>query len=211
METRAEIEAEYVRRIERELLRRKAKTRLSDFIRYMHTDYLMGWVHQEICDTLDKFIADVRARRAPRLIICMPPRSGKSEIVSRNFPAFAFGVNPDLQIIACSYSADLTSRFNRDVQRIIDNDKYRQIFPDTSLNSQNVKTSSKGSYIRTSDLFEIVNHRGAYRSTGVGGGITGAGADVLILDDVFKDRLRLTVQQFVTKFGIGTPRPLTRA
>lgn len=184
----AEAREEYIRRIHNEILRRKAKTHLSDFIRYLHPDYMMGWVHQEICDTLDKFIADVRARRAPRLIICMPPRSGKSEIVSRNFPAFAFGVNPDLQIIACSYSADLTSRFNRDVQRLIDNDRYRRVFPDTTLNSQNVKVSAKGSYIRTSDLFEIVNHKGAYRSTGVGGGITGQGAECLIIDDPFKDR-----------------------
>lgn len=183
-----EAREEYLRRIHNEILRRKAKTHLSDFIRYLHPDYMMGWVHQEICDTLDKFIADVKARKAPRLIICMPPRSGKSEIVSRNFPAFAFGVNPDLQIIACSYSADLTSRFNRDVQRLIDNEKYYSVFPDTLLNSQNVRVSAKGSYIRTSDLFEIVNHKGAYRSTGVGGGITGAGADVLILDDLFKDR-----------------------
>ena len=184
----AEAREEYIRRIHNEILRRKAKTHLSDFIRYLHPDYMMGWVHQEICDTLDKFIADVRARRAPRLIICMPPRSGKSEIVSRNFPAFAFGVNPDLQIIACSYSADLTSRFNRDVQRLTDNDRYRRVFPDTTLNSQNVKVSAKGSYIRTSDLFEIVNHKGAYRSTGVGGGITGQGAECLIIDDPFKDR-----------------------
>lgn len=183
-----EAREEYLRRIHNEILRRKAKTHLSDFIRYLHPDYMMGWVHQEICDTLDKFIADVKARKAPRLIICMPPRSGKSEIVSRNFPAFAFGVNPDFQIIACSYSADLTSRFNRDVQRLIDNEKYYSVFPDTTLNAQNVATSSKGKFIRTSDLFEIVNHKGAYRSTGVGGGITGAGADVLILDDVFKDR-----------------------
>ena len=184
----AEAREEYLRRIQNEILRRRAKTHLSDFIRYLHPDYMMGWVHQEICDTLDKFIADIRARRAPRLIICMPPRSGKSEIVSRNFPAYAFGVNPDLQIIACSYSADLTSRFNRDVQRLIDNEKYYSVFPDTTLNAQNVATSSKGKFIRTSDLFEIVGHKGAYRSTGVGGGITGQGAECLIIDDPFKDR-----------------------
>ena len=182
-----EAREEYIRRIHNEILRRSASTHLSDFIKYVHSDYLMGWVHKEICDTLDTFIADVKAHKAPRLVICMPPRSGKSEIVSRNFPAFAFGVNPDLQIIASSYSSDLTSRFNRDVQRIIDNDKYRQIFPDTFLNSQRVKTTT-GAYIRTSDLFEIVNHKGAYRSTGVGGGITGLGADILIIDDPLKDR-----------------------
>jgi predicted phage terminase large subunit-like protein len=183
-----EAQAEYVRRIKAEMQRRSAQHTLSDFILYTSDDYLMGWVHKEICDTLDQFYEDVKARKSPRLIICMPPRSGKSQIVSRAFPAYALGRDPDLNIIATSYSSDLVSRFNRDVQRIIDNEKYYSVFPDTSLNSQNVKTSAKGSYIRTSDLFEIVGHKGSYRSTGVGGGLTGMGADILIIDDPFKDR-----------------------
>lgn len=188
METRAEIEAEYVRRIERELLRRSATKHLDSFILYTYADYQMGWVHKEICDTLDQFLRDVESQKSPRLIICQPPRSGKSEIVSRRFPAYALGKNPDLQIIATSYSSDLVSRFNRDVQRIIDDDIYREIFPSTTLNGRNVKTDTRASYIRTSDLFEVVGHKGSYRSTGVGGGITGQGADILIIDDPIKDR-----------------------
>lgn len=188
METRAEIEAEYVRRIERELLRRSATKHLDSFILYTYADYQMGWVHKEICDTLDQFLRDVEAQKSPRLIICQPPRSGKSEIVSRRFPAYALGKNPDLQIIATSYSSDLVSRFNRDVQRIIDDDIYREIFPSTTLNGRNVRTDTRASYIRTSDLFEVVGHKGSYRSTGVGGGITGQGADILIIDDPIKDR-----------------------
>ena len=188
METRAEIEAEYVRRIERELLRRSATKHLDSFILYTYADYQMGWVHKEICDTLDQFLRDVEAQKSPRLIICQPPRSGKSEIVSRRFPAYALGKNPDLQIIATSYSSDLVFRFNRDVQRIIDDDIYREIFPSTTLNGRNVKTDTRASYIRTSDLFEVVGHKGSYRSTGVGGGITGQGADILIIDDPIKDR-----------------------
>lgn len=188
METRAEIEAEYVSRIERELLRRSATKHLDSFILYTYADYQMGWVHKEICDTLDQFLRDVEAQKSPRLIVCQPPRSGKSEIVSRRFPAYALGKNPDLQIIATSYSSDLVSRFNRDVQRIIDDDIYREIFPSTTLNGRNVKTDTRASYIRTSDLFEVVGHKGSYRSTGVGGGITGQGADILIIDDPIKDR-----------------------
>lgn len=173
----------------RELLRRQAMQSLSDFMLYTHSDeYLMGWVHKEICDTLDQFIKDVFDKKSPRLIITMPPRSGKSEIVSRSFPAYALGKNPNFQIIATSYSADLTSRFNRDVQRVIDSDPYREVFPDTCLNSKNIKNDAKGAYIRTSDLFEIVGHNGSYRSCGVGGGITGAGADIFIIDDPIKDR-----------------------
>lgn len=110
-----------------------------------------------------------------------------SEKASRRFPAYALGKYPDLNIIATSYASDLAQRMNRDVQRIIDTPEYREIFPNTCLNSSNVKTSAKGSYIRTSDMFEIVGHKGAYRSAGVGGGITGMGADILLIDDYLKD------------------------
>ena len=169
-------------------LKLSAVESLEGFILYNNHNYSAGWVHKEICKALDQFLVDVQNKKSPRLIICMPPRHGKSELVSRYFPAYAFGRNPDLQIIATSYSADLSQRFNRDVQRIIDSEPYKEIFPRTSLNSTNVRTNASGSYIRTSDLFEIVNHKGAYRSCGVGGGITGAGADVLIIDDAVKDR-----------------------
>lgn len=166
----------------------KARKGLSYFTLHTKPDYLLGWVHKEICDELDRFLQDVADKKSPRLIITMPPRSGKSELVSRRFPAFALGRNPDLQIIATSYSSDLSQRFNRDVQRVIDDEQYFELFPKTKLNNSRVRTDSRGSYIRTSDLFEIVGHAGAYRSCGVGGGITGQGADILIIDDPIKDR-----------------------
>lgn len=172
----------------KEIRKWKARRSLAGFTLYTKPDYLMGWVHKEICAELDQFIKDVQAKKSPRLIIAMPPRSGKSELVSRRFPAYAFGQCPDLQIIATSYSADLAQRFNRDVQRIIDDEVYREVFPETTLNGSRVKVDTKGSYIRTSDLFEIVNHEGAYRSCGVGGGITGQGANILLIDDPTKDR-----------------------
>src|SRR5699024_7208775 len=128
----------------------------------------------------------VEAGKQPRLIIQAPPRSGKSELFSRRFPAWAFGQNPNLQIIAASYSTDLASRMNRDVQRIIDSEEYAGIFPETKLNSVNVATVS-GKALRNSEIFEIVGHAGAYRSAGVGAGITGMGADIGIIDDPVKD------------------------
>ena len=111
-----------------------------------------------------------------------------SELASRRFPAYALGRYPDLSIISASYSADLSSRMNRDVQRIIDDPLYQAVFPDTRLSSKNIRTTAQGSYLRNSDIFEVVGHRGVYRSAGVGGGLTGMGADICILDDVIKDR-----------------------
>ena len=153
------------------------------FISVTYKDYKIGWVHQEICETLDLFLKDLIDGKRPRLIITMPPRSGKSEIVSRRFPAYFLGKYPDLSIISVSYSATLAEDFCRDVQRIIDSDEYKAIFPNTKLSDKKDKN-----YKRTSDIFEIVDHKGVYCSAGVGGGITGKGCDILIIDDPIKNR-----------------------
>ena len=61
----------------------KARKSLAYFTTYTKPDYLMGWVHREICSELDDFLQAVADKKSPRLIITMPPRSGKSELVSR--------------------------------------------------------------------------------------------------------------------------------
>ena len=168
--------------------RAKARRHLIDFVKYTKPDYNAGWFSQEVCAKLEWFYAEVKAKRSPRLMIFSHPRSGKSEIVSRRAPAWFEGKDPDLSIIATSYGADLASRMNRDVQRIIDSDRYRLVFKNTTLYGRNVRSSAQGKALRNNDIFEIVGHQGVYRSAGVGGGITGMGADVLIIDDVCKDK-----------------------
>lgn len=165
-----------------------ARSCLAAFVRYTMPGYKMGWVHEEICSELDAFLADVVAGRSPRLMLTMPPRHGKSELASRRFPAYALGRYPDLSIISTSYAADLSSRMNRDVQRVIDSPEYRELFPGTALYGKNTRTIGDGSYLRNSDIFEVVGHAGCYRSAGVGGGITGMGGHIVIVDDPFKDR-----------------------
>lgn len=170
------------KQVRQELSRRN----LSDFTNYTKPDFIEGWFNRIIAKELQQFYYDVMAGKQPRLIIQAPPRSGKSELFSRRFPAWAFGQNPDLQIIAASYSTDLASRMNRDVQRIIDSEEYQGVFPETTLNGKNIATVS-GQSLRNSEIFEIVGHAGAYRSAGVGAGITGMGADIGIIDDPVKD------------------------
>ncbi len=161
-----------------------ARRCLAEFALYTDDRYRMNWHHALLCDYLDRFIA----KRIRRLMVFMPPRHGKSELVSRKLPAFIFGVNPDAEVVATSYSADLAQRMNRDVQRIIDSKAYGELFPATTLNGKNIRTVAGGNYLRNSDIFEIVKHRGTYRSAGVGGGITGMGGDYIIIDDPVKNR-----------------------
>lgn len=166
--------------ISRELARRC----LLDFTTYTKHDYQVNWHHAALCAALDDFTDG----RIKRLMVFMPPRHGKSELVSRRLPAYIMGRKPDAQIIACSYSADLAQRMNRDTQRIIDDPRYYELFPDTTLFGSNVRTVAQGTYLRNSDIFEVVGHRGTYRSAGVGGGITGMGFDFGIIDDPVKNR-----------------------
>jgi hypothetical protein len=123
-------------------------------------------------------------------MLFMPPRHGKSEQGSRRLPAYIFGRKPHAAVIATSYSADLAKLMNRDVQRIIDTPIYGRIFPQTQLCNRkrtDATLSKNQTWIRNSDLFEIVGHRGYYRCAGVGGGITGMGCDFGLIDDPIKN------------------------
>jgi len=170
------------KQIKNELARRS----LIRFVTEINPNYQVGWFNTAIANALMRFYYDVMDGKQPRLMIFAPPRSGKSELFSRAFPAWAFGKNPNLQMIASSYSSNLSTRMNRDVQRIMMSDTYADIFPETKLNSKRVVTATQNA-LRNSEIFEIVGHAGAYRSAGVGGGITGMGADISIIDDPIKD------------------------
>jgi predicted phage terminase large subunit-like protein len=122
-----------------------------------------------------------------KLMVFMPPQHGKSEGSTRRLPAYLLGQNPDARIAIVSYNAPKARKFSREIQRIIDSDDYRMIFPDTQLSGKNVTTLAKGNWLRNADECEIVGHRGGFKTVGVGGALTGEPVDILILDDVYKD------------------------
>lgn len=155
-----------------------ARESFLDFIRLVKPDYQFNWHHLVIIDALQR-LAD---RKYLRLILMMPPRHGKSELVSRLFPAWCFARNQSEQVILASYSLDLASSMNRDCQRIISDTKFTNLFPSVQL----ADGSSSGA-VRTSKRFDIVGEKGYYISAGVGGGITGAGATIGIIDDPVKN------------------------
>lgn len=109
-----------------------------------------------------------------------------SEGSSRKLPAFMLGLNPDKKICIGSYAATIARDFNRDVQRIIDTPSFRELFPETFLNGSNVVTMAN-TYLRNSDVIEMVGHKGSLRVVGRGGSLTSKTVDVSILDDVYKD------------------------
>ena len=111
-----------------------------------------------------------------RLIICMPPRHGKSELASSRFPSYYMGHHADKQIIAASYNSDLSNDFGREVRNIVDSPEFGNLFK-VSL-AQDSKAANRW---HTSE-------GGMYVAAGVGTAITGRGADILLIDDPFKDR-----------------------
>ncbi|GHU39280.1 hypothetical protein FACS1894105_13940 [Clostridia bacterium] len=161
-----------------------ARKTLEYFCIYTDEHYEMNWHYKLLYGKLDALVR----KEIRRLMVFMPPRHGKSELVSRKLPAYILGVNPDASITATSYSADLAQRMNRDVQRIVDSDKYGEVFPASSLYGKNIRAVANGTYLRNNDIFETVGHRGTYRGAGVGGGITGMGGDYIIIDDPIKNR-----------------------
>lgn len=169
--------------LEMEVALEAARKGILAFTCYTMPEYQVNWHHLRMAQAINRFVRG----EITRLIITLPPRHGKSQLVSRHLPAFILGRDPQESIIACSYSADLSSRMNRDVQRIIDGPAYQQVFPGTRLNSSNVRAVAQGTWLRNSDIFEVVGERGVYRSSGVGGGITGMGGTCLLIDDPIKN------------------------
>lgn len=161
----------------------RARMSMLAFAQYIKSNYRTNWHNELLCNKLDDFVSG----KIKRLIVEMPPRHGKSELCSRLLPAYILGQNPDAEIIATSYSAELAQAMNRDVQRIIDTTEYNELFAGTKLNSSNIRTVV-GNYLRNSDVFEVVGRAGHYRCAGVGGSITGHGGNYIIMDDPIKNQ-----------------------
>lgn len=163
---------------QRELaIRQLARKHMLPFVLRMEPDdYLPGWVHKDICERLEQFERDIVDKKSPRLMLQMPPRHGKSQLASVNFPAWYLGRNPKHEIISATYASTLAKDFSKKVRSLMREPRFTTVFPGCKLNkdSQNIdgwNTESGGSYV----------------PAGVDGGITGKGAHCLIIDDPVKN------------------------
>lgn len=168
----------------RQLRKLDAKNGLCNFIDYTKEDYDAQWFHEEICAWLDK----LESGEIKKLMIFLPPQHGKSEISSRRYPAYVLGRNPETKIALCSYNQSLASGFNRNIQSIIDEKSYAELFPETRLNSSKVPSHEKDGELRNTEIFEVVGSKGFVKTVGIGGPLTGTAVDLGIIDDPYKDR-----------------------
>lgn len=153
-----------------------SRRRLLPFTQRINPRYTAGWVHEDICRRLEKFSDDVAAKKSPRLMLLMPPRSGKSELCSRMFPPWHLGRHPDDEIIACSYNVSLAMSFSKKVKEVLEDPEFHPVF-DIRLNPNN----------QSAEEWSLDGRRGGYVAAGVGGGITGKGAHILTIDDPLKN------------------------
>lgn len=172
-------------RVEREMARRN----FLNFCQYVDPKFeiqphikLLGEYLQEVA----KYVETHGAEGISRLMIMMPPRHGKSELASRKFPAYLLGRRPDSRIILTSYGADLASKNSRDVREIVIGKAFQALFGLKSNKEEPVILSSDSRSVAAWDLASP--HLGGVVAAGVGGGITGLGADLFVLDDPFKNR-----------------------
>ena len=152
---------------------RQARKRLLAFTEYTKSNYQRAAHHQLIAEKLEA----VERGEIDRLMIFMPPRHGKSELVSVRFPAWYLGRNPSHQIITASYAHKLAAKFGRQVRNLIAAKEFQTVFPGVTLAPDS----------EAKDLFNT-NHDGAYLATGVDGSVTGSGAHIAIIDDPVKGR-----------------------
>ncbi len=172
-------------RARRELARR----RLVVFGEYVYPWWRPAAVHQLVCNELEEvyeFIASGGERGTGSLIVEMPPQHGKTTLDSQIFPAWLLGKRPDSRVILTAYGADLAQENSRLVRQIVTGERFGAIFGGQSVMEEPVQISDDSSARNAWSLAEP--HRGGLIAAGVGGGTTGKSADLIVIDDPFKNR-----------------------
>ena len=137
------------------------------FVKHMWPDFIQGSHHKIVANKFN----DMATGKSKRIIINMPPRHTKSEFASSLLPAWMIGRNPKLKIIQTTHTGELAIRFGRKAKTLIDSPEYQQVFK-TRLREDS----------QAAGRWETAQG-GEYFAAGVGGAITGRGADLLIIDD----------------------------
>ena len=146
----------------------KAKDDFMVFTNYVWPNFIHGEHHVKMARAFER----VATGQCKRLIINMPPRHTKSEFASYLLPAWFLGKFPEKKVIQTSHTAELAVGFGRKVRNLVDSDVYKDIFPAVGLQAD---SKAAGRW--------ATNKGGDYFAIGVGGAVTGKGADILIIDD----------------------------
>jgi len=159
---------ELLEELEEAKAKESSRTDFLTFVNRMWPSFIGGRHHGIMADAFER----VANGELKRLIINMPPRHTKSEFASYLFPAWFLGRYPEKKIIQTAHTAELAVGFGRKVRNLINQEDFQEVFPGINLSSDS-KAAGRWN----------TNKRGDYFAIGVGGAVTGKGADVLIIDD----------------------------
>ncbi len=159
---------ELVEELEERKSAEQAQKSFMAFVQKVWPAFIHGAHHAKMAEAFEK----VAEGKIKRLIINMPPRHTKSEFASYLLPAWFLGKFPNKKVIQTSHTAELAVGFGRKVRNLVDQDTYREIFPGVGLQTD---SKAAGRW--------ATNKGGDYFAIGVGGAVTGKGADILIIDD----------------------------
>lgn len=172
----------------------KAKNDFMSFVKCVWPDFIEGAHHRVIAQKFN----DLANKKINRLIVNMPPRHTKSEFASFLLPAWMVGRNPKLKIIQATHTGELAVRFGRKAKTLIDSEKYAKIF-ETKLREDS----------QAAGRWETAQG-GEYFAAGVGGAITGRGADLLIIDDPHSEQDAMSLNAFDNAYEWYTSGPRQR-
>lgn len=139
----------------------------------MYAKYEVALHHKLIA----KKLQDLEQRKIKRLMVFMPPRHGKSFLISQMFPAWYLGRNPEHQVIFTTYNQEIASDFGRKVRNMMAEPIFQSVFPEVQISDD----SSSNKRFHT-------NKGGVYYSVGAGGPLTSRGGDLILIDDIHKSK-----------------------
>lgn len=175
---------------ERSLVIAAASRHFLPFVKVTFPRYEVNAVSHLVAKELAQFEADVAAGKSPRVILELPPRVGKSELVSRRFPPFLLGRHPHWRIGLVSYGADLAESLSRDARAIMLSEEYADIFAryDTEeVESVEIDKTAKAVHEWRLKPTKDNPQPGGMTATGLSGTLTGKGFNVLVIDDPHKN------------------------
>ena len=175
-------------------IQNKARTDFLSFVKCVWPDFIEGSHHRHIAEKFNKLATG----EIKRLIVNMPPRHTKSEFASYLLPSWMVGRNPKLKIIQATHTGELAIRFGRKAKHLIDSPEYHKIF-DTRLQEDS----------KAAGRWETAQG-GEYFAAGVGGAITGRGADLLIIDDPHSEQDALSATALESAYDWYTSGPRQR-
>ena len=179
------------------LLDKQEKTQndFLSFVKAVWPDFVEGKHHRIYAEKLNR----IAKGELKRLIVNMPPRHTKSEFASHLFPAFFMGRHPKAKLIQTTHTGELAIRFGRKAKNMIESTEYERIFPDVRLAADS----------KAAGRWES-NHGGEYFAAGVGGAITGRGADLLVIDDPHSEQDALSPSVLESHYEWYTSGPRQR-